>query len=113
MVNLLDYKTFGGNLALKLDIKKAFDIVDWDFLLKVLQAYGFNSKFFHWISLILHSAKLSFSINGKSVGFISCKRGVRQGDPLLFSLAKDVLNRGITQLVNCGAYPPSQVPKVL
>lgn len=44
-VNLLDYKSLGGNLALKSDIKKAFDTIDWGFLLKVLNAYGFNPKF--------------------------------------------------------------------
>lgn len=44
-INLLDYKTFGGNLALKLDIKKDLDTLDWDFLIKMLQAFGFNEKF--------------------------------------------------------------------
>lgn len=105
-VNLLDYKTFGGNLVLKLDIKKAFDTLDWDFLLQVLQAVGFNSTFYRWITTILNSAKLSFAVNGRSVGFISCKRGVRQGDPLpplLFFLAEDVLSRGIARLVESGA----------
>lgn len=32
-VNLLDYNTFGRNLAIKLDIKKAFDTIDWNLLL--------------------------------------------------------------------------------
>lgn len=44
-------------------------------------------------------------MNGKLIGFISCKRGVRQGDPLsplLLCLAEDVLSRGITYLVETG-----------
>lgn len=70
-VNLLNYKAFGGNLALKFDIRKAFDTIDWDFLLNVLHAFGFNSKFCNWVRIILNSIKLSFSINGRPVGFFS------------------------------------------
>ncbi|GAU35044.1 hypothetical protein TSUD_30100 [Trifolium subterraneum] len=35
--NLLHSKTFGGNLALKIDVTKAFDTLEWPFLLKVLR----------------------------------------------------------------------------
>lgn len=95
----------GGNLAIKFDIRKAFDTLDWNFLLKVLQAFGFHQQFCAWILSILKSAKLSFLVNGHSVGFFSCKRGVRQGDPLsplLFCLAEEVLSRSISNLVNDG-----------
>ncbi|KAK2388551.1 hypothetical protein QL285_062226 [Trifolium repens] len=103
--NLLHNKSFGGNLALKIDINKAFDTLDWQFLLKVLTAFGFNDTFCTWIKVILHSAFLSISINGKSQGYFTCSRGVRQGDPLsplLFCLAEDVLSRAITRLVAQG-----------
>lgn len=73
--NLLDSKAFGGNIAIKFDIRKAFDTIDWEFLLNVLKAFGFNSVFCNWTRVILHSVKLSFSVNGKSIGFFSCKRG--------------------------------------
>lgn len=42
---MLDYKAFGGNLTLNFDIKKAFDNLDWSFLLKVHSAFGFHSTF--------------------------------------------------------------------
>jgi ribonuclease HI len=104
-INLLHNKSYGGNLALKIDISKAFDTINWDFLLKVLNSFGFSSKFCDWISAILKSAKLSISINGQLHGFFSCSRGVRQGDPLsplLFCIAEDVLSRGISKLVESG-----------
>jgi hypothetical protein len=44
-IYLTHKKSFGGNLALKIDISKAFDTLDWDFLLKVFHAFGFNFTF--------------------------------------------------------------------
>jgi hypothetical protein len=45
-INMLDKKSFGGNMAMKIDIKKAFDILDWGFLLRVLKSFGFNHVFY-------------------------------------------------------------------
>jgi hypothetical protein len=108
-VNMLHNKAYGGNLAIKIDIAKAFDTLDWQFLIKVLKSFGFCDPFCNWIQTILHSAKLSISINGKEEGFFSCARGVRQGDPLsplLFCIAEDVLSRGLSKLVSDGLLKP-------
>jgi len=61
-INLLDKKCFGGNLALKIDVSKAFDTLRWDFLIKVLKCFAFNNIFCDWIQAILHSTKISISI---------------------------------------------------
>lgn len=76
-INLLNNKSFGGNVDFKIDIAKAFDTIEWDFLLKVLKQFGFNDVFCNWIQVILESANLSISINGKQHGYFKCKRGVR------------------------------------
>jgi hypothetical protein len=39
-INLLSKKKFGGNIAVKVDIRKAFDTLDWNFLLAVLHQFG-------------------------------------------------------------------------
>jgi len=104
-INQLDKKSFGGNLAFKVDIAKAFDTIEWPFLLKVLGAFGFNEKFCKWIKVLLESTTLSISINGAQHGYFNCNRGVRQGDPLsplLFCIAEDVLSRSISLLVEQG-----------
>jgi hypothetical protein len=103
--NLLHNKSYGGNLALKIDISKAFDTLEWPFLLHVLKCFGFNNTFCNWIHVILQSAFLSIYVNGKSEGYFNCSRGVRQGDPLsplLFCLVEDVLSRSISRLADTG-----------
>jgi hypothetical protein len=110
-INLLHKKSYGGNLAIKIDIAKAFDTIDWSFLLKVLNAFEFSPLFCNWMHTVLHSAKLSISINGKQEGYFDCARGVRQGDPLsplLFGLAEEVLSRGLSNLVEEGKLKPLQ-----
>ncbi|MCH81855.1 RNA-directed DNA polymerase (Reverse transcriptase) [Trifolium medium] len=68
-------------------------------------SFGFNDVFCNWIHVILKSAFLSISINGKAEGYFNCSRGVRKGgplSPLLFCIAEDVLSRSISKLVNDG-----------
>ncbi|KAK3183588.1 hypothetical protein Dsin_030874 [Dipteronia sinensis] len=52
-VNVMYKKCYGGNLAMKIDIRKAFDTLDWSFLRRVLQAFGFSPVFIDWIDSIL------------------------------------------------------------
>jgi len=108
-INSIDKKQYGGNWALKVDIAKAFDTLDWNFLIMVLNNFGFSTSFINWILAILHSAQLSILVNGKAVGFFSCSRGVRQGDPLsplLFCLAEEVLSRAISASCARGKFIP-------
>lgn len=83
-----------GNMAFKVDITKAFDIVSWEFLEYILSCMHFSKRFIEMVRNILQSTKLSILINGTPHGFFSCSRRVRQGDPLsslLFCLAEEAL----------------------
>lgn len=100
-INNLDNNNKHVNLALKVDIAKVFDTINWEFLLKVIKSFGFSQKFYNWINTIINSTHLSINVNGVHHGYFNCKRGVRQGDPLsliLFCLAEDFLSRSITKL---------------
>ncbi|KAM0840384.1 hypothetical protein ACQ4PT_059703 [Festuca glaucescens] len=65
----------------KLDITKAFDTVDWAFLLKVLAKLGFGPKWLAMICGLLSTASTRVLANGVAGCLISNRRGLRQGDP--------------------------------
>ena len=80
--NSLGNLAFGGHVALKIDICKAFDSIGWSFILEVLRSFGFSNTFTDWVSNIFNSACISVLLDGTPHGFFPCSRGVRQGDPL-------------------------------
>lgn len=63
---------------LKVDFAKAFDTVDWEFLLELLEARGFGNRFVGWIQSIFLSSKASILINGSQQGYVRYQRGLRQ-----------------------------------
>ena len=77
-----DYK----GIMTAIDFEKAFDSVNWNFLSKSLESFGFGESFRAWIEMFYNNISSSVTNNGFSTPSFNLKRGVRQGDPLSPSL---------------------------
>ena len=67
---------------MKIDFKKAFDSIQWQFLRDLLLSLRFPSSFVHLVMQCVETTSFSVVINGNLYGFFPGKSGIRQGDPL-------------------------------
>ena len=85
-------------LAISLDIEKAFDSVNWDFLYKLLMHMGFPPQFIHWVQTLHNGKELRIFNNRHSSQPIQVSNGLAQGcslSPLLFIFCMEALVRVI------------------
>lgn len=94
-----------GYAALKIDMRKAYNRVEWEFVKGVMHKLGFSSKWIDWVALFMEMVKYKFLVSGKEIGPIIPKRGLRQGDPIspyLFLMCAEGLSAIIKRKVISG-----------
>ncbi|XP_068644692.1 uncharacterized protein [Aristolochia californica] len=97
-------------IALKVDLEKAFDRVNWILLDEIMEKMGFGNRWRFWIRSCVGSASYSLLINGSVCGYFKGTRGIRQGDPLsplLFNMIGEFLSAMFYSAGNLGWLPPT------
>ena len=108
--NIVEYASLNDIPAalISLDQEKAFDKVDWAFLLKTLKAMGFGPRFLKWVQTVYSGVLSTVQVNGYFTPFFSLSRGVRQGcplSPLLYIITAEVLACNIRACPRIKGFP--------
>lgn len=75
-------KGVNGFMAIKIDLAKAYDWVEWGVLQRLMKCLGFDDYFTHLIMECISTARFSLLLNGCLYGYFEAQWGLRQGDPL-------------------------------
>ena len=71
-----------GLMAIKLDMSKAFDRIEWFCLERIMEKLGFHDRWISLMMMCIKSVSYSVLLNGEPKGLIHPTRGIRQGDPI-------------------------------
>ncbi|XP_074324344.1 uncharacterized protein LOC141661259 [Apium graveolens] len=94
IIHYMKRKTQGKKdwMALKLDMSKVYNRVEWSYIRAILGKMGFNSTVINLFMQCVTTARYKISHSGKEFGDIIPHRRLRQGDPMssyLFLATKD------------------------
>ena len=71
-----------SGIVLSIDLNKAFDRVEHEFLFRTMKEFGFGDRIVSWIRLLYKEAKSRVKCNGLMTDTFALERSVRQGCPL-------------------------------
>ena len=87
-------------MLITIDIQKAFDSVNHQFLILALKRYGFGKMFIKWVKTLLNNQESCIINGGFTTKYFKLDKGTRQGDPIsayLFILVLEIVFNLINQ----------------
>ena len=87
-------------MIISLDAEKAFDKIQYPFMIKVLERSGIQGSYLNIIKAIYSKPVANIKVNGEKLEAIPLKSGTRKGcsvSPYLFNIVLEVLARAIRQ----------------
>ena len=100
-------QTNSAAAIISLDQEKAFDCVDWSFMLHVLDRMNFGVSFRSWVKLLYADIFSTILVNNYVSQLFPVTRGVRQGcplSPLLYVLVAETIANAIRKDSSIGGY---------
>nr|GEZ64386.1 hypothetical protein [Tanacetum cinerariifolium] len=91
-----------SRVAMKIDIQKAYDTVNWQFFEVILKGFGFHYKMVNWIIKCVTTTSFCICVNGESFGYFKGGICLRQGDPMspyMFTLVMEILTLIVEKIV--------------
>ncbi|XP_059281334.1 uncharacterized protein LOC132035028 [Lycium ferocissimum] len=89
-------KNSSARCLMKIDLRKSYDMVKWEFVEEMLEGYGFPDKFIQLVMVCINTTRFSVKVNEEGCGYFEGRRGLRQEDPIspqLLVLLMDYLSR--------------------
>ena len=103
-----------GLMAIKIDLEKAYDRLEWSFIRDTLALFKFPSHLMSFIMGCISSSSISILFNGVVLDPFLPSKGIRQGDPLspyLFILCMEVLGALISEKCEDKLWDPVQASR--
>uniref|UniRef100_A0A251VRU4 Putative RNA-directed DNA polymerase, eukaryota, Reverse transcriptase zinc-binding domain protein n=1 Tax=Helianthus annuus TaxID=4232 RepID=A0A251VRU4_HELAN len=100
-------------MMFKIDFEKAYDNINWKFVVDILRQMGFGQKWCNWVWGVLCSARASVLVNGSPTFDFKCSKGMRQGDPIspfLFTIVMETLSCLVRKAVEESVIKGIQLP---
>ncbi|CAA7035950.1 unnamed protein product [Microthlaspi erraticum] len=101
-------------MAVKTDMSKAYERLEWGFIVIVMERMCFHAKWINWVMQCIFTVSYAYLVNGAAQGKVTPHRGIRQGDPLspfIFILCGEVLSGLCKNAKSNGSLPGISVSR--
>lgn len=101
-------------MVVKIDLEKAYDRLNWEFIKKTLEDIGFPTEFMNMVCHCISTPKMRVLWNGEKLDEFILSSGIRQGDPIspyLFVLCIEKLFQMISLAVEHKRWKPVQISR--